>query len=123
MEKNEKEHEALRVKLRDAGSDSDSAEIHVHAERLRIRAKNPILRFTVIWPLLVIIVPGTIGAAAMESWLFAVNINDSALNKLLIVLMAMSLRTMLTAMTVVERVSNRIARLIMPDPTEDDEDA
>lgn len=123
LEKNEKDHEALRDKLRDAGSDSDSAEIHVHAERLRIRAKNPILRFTVIWPLLVIIVPGTIAAAAMESWLFAVNINDSALNKLLIVLMAMSLRTMLTAMTVVERVSNRIARLIMPDPTEDDEDA
>jgi len=77
----------------------------------------------VIWPLLVIIVPGTIGAAAMESWIFAVNGNDSALNKLLIVLMAMSLRTMLTAMTVVERVSNRIARIIMPDPTEDDEDA
>jgi hypothetical protein len=29
---------------------------------------------------------------------------------------------MLTAMTVVERVANRIARIIMPDPTEDDED-
>jgi hypothetical protein len=122
LEKNEQDHEALRSKLKDAGSDSDSAEIHVHAERLRIRAKNPILRFTVIWPLLVIIVPGTFGAAAMESWIFAENINDSALNKLLIVLMAMSLRTMLTAMTVVERVSNRIARIIMPDPTEDEED-
>ena len=122
LEKNEQDHEALRNKLKDAGSDSDSVEIHVHAERIRIRAKNPILRFSVIWPLLVIVVPGTIGAAAMESWLFAVNINDSALNKLLIVLMAMSLRTMLTAMTVVERVANRIARIIMPDPTEDDED-
>lgn len=123
LEKNEKDHEALRNKLKDAGSDSDSVEIHVHAERIRIRAKNPILRFSVIWPLLVVVVPGTIGAAAMESWLFAVNIDDSALNKLLIVLMAMSLRTMLTAMTVVERVANRIARIIMPDPTEDDEDA
>lgn len=122
LEKNEQDHEALRNKLKDAGSDSDSVEIHVHAERIRIRAKNPILRFSVIWPLLVIVVPGTIGAAAMESWLFAVNINDSALNKLLIVLMAMSLRSMLTAMTVVERVANRIARIIMPDPTEDDED-
>jgi hypothetical protein len=107
LEKNEKDHEALRNKLKDAGSDSDSVEIHVHAERIRIRAKNPILRFTVIWPLLVVVVPGTIGAAAMESWLFAVSIDDSALNKLLIVLMAMSLRTMLTAMTVVERVANR----------------
>jgi hypothetical protein len=123
LEKNEKDHEALRNKLKDAGSDSDSVEIHVHAERIRIRAKNPILRFSVIWPLLVVVVPGTIGAAAMESWLFAVNIDDSALNKLLIVLMAMSLRTMLTAMTVVERVANRIARMIIPDPTEDDEDA
>ncbi len=123
LEKNEKDHEELRNQLKEAGSDSDSAEIHVHAERIRIRAKNPILRFTVIWPLLAIIVPCTIGAAAMESWFFAVSINDSALNKLLIVLMAMSLRTMLTAMTVVERVSNRIARISMPDPTEDDEDS
>jgi hypothetical protein len=123
FEQNEKDHAALRDKLQDAGSDSDSAEIHVHTERIRLRAKIPILRLTVIWPLVLLVVPGTIGAAAMESWLFAVNSNDSALNKLLIVLMAMSLRTTLTAMTVVERVSNRIARVIMPDPTEDDEEA
>ena len=123
FEQNEKDHAALRDKLQDAGSDSDSTEIHVHTERIRLKAKIPVLRFTVIWPLVLLVVPGTIGAAAMESWLFAVNSNDSALNKLLIVLMAMSLRTTLTAMTVVERVSNRIARVIMPDPTEDDEEA
>jgi len=123
FEQNEKDHAALRDKLQDAGADSDSTEIHVHTERIRLKAKIPILRFTVIWPLVLLVVPGTIGAAAMESWLFAVNSNDSGLNKLLIVLMAMSLRTTLTAMTVVERVSNRIARVIMPDPTEDDEDA
>lgn len=123
FEKNEEDHRALRRELQAAGSDSDSAEIHVYTERIRIRAKLPILRLTVIWPLLVIVIPGTIGAAVLESWLFAVNINDSALNKLLIVLMAMSLQSMLKMMTVVESLSNRIARVLMPDPTEDDEDA
>jgi hypothetical protein len=123
FEKNEEDHEALRQELRAAGADSDAAEIRVHTERLRIRAKLPILRLTVIWPLLVIVFPGTIGAAALESWLFAVNVHDAALNKLLIVLMAISLRSMLRMMTVVESLSNRIARVLMPDPTEDDEDA
>jgi len=121
FEKNEEDHEALRRELKAAGSDSDSAEIRVYTERIRIRAKLPILRLTVIWPLLVIVLPGTIGAAAMESWLFAVNIDDSALNKLLIVLMAMSLQSMIRMITVVESLSNRIARVLMPDPTEGEE--
>ena len=121
FEKNEADHDALRKELKASGSDSDSAEIRVYTERIRIRAKLPILRLTVIWPLLVIVLPGTIGAAAMESWLFAVSVNDSALNKLLIVLMAMSLRSMLRMMTVVESLSNRIARVLMPDPTDEEE--
>lgn len=120
--KNEADHEALRNELESAGSDADAAEIRVHTERLRIRAKLPILRLTVIWPLLVIVLPGTILAAALESFLFAANGSDSALNKLLIVLMAMSLRSMLRMMTVVESLSNRTARVLTPDPTEDDED-
>ena len=121
FEKNEEDHDALRRELKAAGSDSDSAEIRVYTERIRIRAKLPILRLTVIWPLLVIVLPGTIGAAAMESWRFAVNIDDSALNKLLIVLMAMSLQSMIRMITVVESLSNRIARVLMPDPTEGEE--
>jgi hypothetical protein len=122
FEKNEADHEALRKELESAGSDADSAEIRVHTERLRIRAKLPILRLTVIWPLLVIVIPGTIVSAALESFLFAANGTESALNKLLIVLMAMSLRSMLRMMTVVESLSNRIARVLTPDPTEEDED-
>lgn len=123
FEKNEADHAALRKELEAAGSDADAAEIRVHTERLRIRAKLPILRLTVIWPLLVIVIPTTIAAAALESWLFAMTNTDSALNKLLIVLMAMSLRSVLRMMTVVESLSNRIARVLMPDPTEDDDEA
>lgn len=119
---NEADHDKLRDELTAAGSDKDAAEIRVHTERLRLKAKLPILRLTVIWPLLVIVIPGTIGAAALESWLFAISATDSALNKLLIVLMAMSLRSVLRMMTVVESLSNRIARTLMPDPTEEDED-
>ncbi len=122
FEQNEAEHEILRQELAASGSDRDAAEIRVHTERLRIRAKLPILRLTVIWPLLVIVIPGTIGAAALESLIFAMNNTDTSLNKLLIVLMAISLRSMLRMMTVVESLSNRIARTLMPDPTEDDED-
>ena len=123
FEKNERDHEALRKKLEESGSDEDAAEIGVHTERLRIRAKLPLLRLTVIWPLLVLVLPGTIFAAALESILFAASSTDSALNKLLIVLMAISLRSMLRMMTVVESLSNRIARTLMPDPTESDDDA
>jgi len=122
FEKNERDYEALRKELEDAGSDEDAAEIGVHTERLRIRAKLPLLRLTVIWPLLALVLPGTIFAAALESILFAQTSTDSALNKLLIVLMAMSLRSMLRMMTVVESLSNRIARILMPDPTESDDD-
>jgi hypothetical protein len=62
-------------------------------------------------------------AAAIESWVFAANNTDSSLNKLLIVLMAMSLRTTFKLITTVESMSNRIARVKQPDPTEDDEES
>lgn len=123
LEKNERDHEALRQELNDAGEDHEVAELHVITERMRIRANLPVLRFVVVWPMLAVVIPAMILAAAIESWVFAANNTDSSLNKLLIVLMALSLRTTFKLITTVESMSNRIARVKQPDPTEDDEES
>jgi ABC-type siderophore export system fused ATPase/permease subunit len=64
FEKNEQDHEALRKELEDSGSGQDAAEIGVHADRLRIRAKLPLLRLTVVWPLLALVLPAVHAANA-----------------------------------------------------------
>lgn len=112
----------LKEELQNSGHDSELAEITVHTERMKIRAKLPVLRLQVTGPILAIIFPGTILAAAIESWVFAANGTSSVFNKLLIILMGLSLRSMLHLTTVVETLSNRIARVTMPDPMDDEDD-
>lgn len=123
FDRNDAEHQALREELINAGTERDEAEIHVNTERLRLKAKIPVLRLIVTAPLLSVVLPATVVAAAIESWLFAVNGSSESLNKLLILLMAMSLRSMLQLTTSVEATTNRIARVTRPDPTDDEEDA
>jgi hypothetical protein len=81
-----------------------------------------VTRFTIIWPLLVAVFPLTIGAAAIESWMYATSGVDSALNKLLLVLMAGSIRTVFQTVNIFESTAVLTARAVRPDALDNDDE-
>lgn len=124
FEKNERAHEQLQEELLSGGRDAAETEIHVHTERMLIRAKLPVTRFTIIWPLLAVIFPLAVFAAAIESWTYAASGAESSLNKLLLVLMAGSIRSIFQTVNLFETVANLAARAVRPDALDrDDEEA
>jgi hypothetical protein len=122
FDRNELAHQQLADDLLEGGRDPGETEIHVHTERMLIRAKLPITRFIIIWPMLSIVFPLAIFAAAIESWMYAASGVDSALNKLLLVLMASSIRSIFQAVNVLETLANLTARAIRPDALDRDEE-
>jgi MFS family permease len=112
---NEAAHEKMRDELAAAGNAEAETEIHVHTERMLLLAKLPVQRFTIIWPL-------TVGAAFIESWMYVSAGVDTALNKLLLVLMALSIRSIFKLITVAEVVANMAARAIRPSGLDTDEE-
>jgi hypothetical protein len=122
FDRNELAHQQLADELLEGGRDPGETEIHVHTERMLIRAKLPVTRFVIIWPMLSIVFPLTIAAAAIESWMYAASGVDSALNKLLLVLMASSIRSTFQAINILETLANLTARAIRPDALDKDEE-
>lgn len=122
FDRNELAHQKLADDLLEGGRDPGETEIHVHTERMLIRAKLPITRFIIIWPMLSIVFPLAIFAAAIESWMYAASGVDSALNKLLLVLMASSIRSIFQAVNILETLANLTARAIRPDALDRDEE-
>lgn len=122
FDRNELAHQQLADEMLEGGRDPDETEIHVHTERMLIRAKLPITRFVIIWPMLSIVFPLAIAAAAIESWMYAASGVDSALNKLLLVLMAASIRSTFQAVNILETLANLTARAIRPDALDRDEE-
>ncbi len=122
FDRNELAHQQLADDLLEGGRDPGETEIHVHTERMLIRAKLPITRFIIIWPMLSIVFPLAIFAAAIESWMYAASGVDSALNKLLLVLMASSIRSIFQAVNILETLANLTARAIRPDALDRDEE-
>jgi hypothetical protein len=122
FDRNELAHQQLADDLLEGGRDPGETEIHVHTERMLIRAKLPITRFIIIWPMLSIVFPLAIFAAAIESWMYAASGVDSVLNKLLLVLMASSIRSIFQAVNILETLANLTARAIRPDALDRDEE-
>lgn len=122
FDRNELAHQELADELLEGGRDPGETEIHVHTERMLIRAKLPLTRFIIIWPMLSIVFPLAILAAAIESWMYAASGVDSALNKLLLVLMASSIRSIFQAVNILETLANLAARAIRPDALDRDEE-
>lgn len=122
FDRNELAHQQLADELLEGGRDPGETEIHVHTERMLIRAKLPLTRFIIIWPMLSIVFPLAIFAAAIESWMYAASGVDSALNKLLLVLMASSIRSIFQAVNILETLANLTARAIRPDALDRDEE-
>jgi len=122
FDRNELAHQQLADDLLEGGRDPGETEIHVHTERMLIRAKLPITRFIIIWPMLSIVFPLAIFAAAIESWMYAASGVDSTLNKLLLVLMASSIRSIFQAVNILETLANLTARAIRPDALDRDEE-
>ncbi len=119
---NEAAHEKMRDELSAAGNAEAETEIHVHTERMLLLAKLPVQRFTIIWPLLAVVFPLTVGAAFIESWMYVSAGVDTAFNKLLLVLMALSMRSIFKLITVAEVVANMAARAIRPNGLDTDEE-
>jgi hypothetical protein len=122
FERNELAQQAMQEELLSSGRTEAEAEVHVHTERLLVRAKLPVTRFTIIWPLLTAIFPLTIAAAAIESWMYASSGVDSALNKLLLVLMAASIRSVFQTVNIFESTAVLTARAVRPDALDSDEE-
>ena len=122
FEENEAAHAKMHEELMAAGNAEAETEIHVHTERMLLRAKLPVQRFTIIWPLLAIVFPLTVGAAFIESWMYVSSGVDQAFNKLLLVLMALSIRSIFKLITVAEVVANMAARAVRPDGFDADEE-
>ena len=122
FERNELAHQAMQEELLSSGKTEAETEVHVHTERLLARANIPVTRFTIIWPLLVAIFPLTIGAAAIESWMYAASGVDSAFNKLLLVLMAGSIRTVFQTVNIFESTAVLTARAVRPDALDNDDE-
>lgn len=122
FDKDELAHQQLAAEMLEGGRNAGETEIHVHTERMLIRAKLPVTRFTIIWPMLSIVFPLSIFAAAIESWMYAASGVDSALNKLLLVLMASSIRSIFKAINILEILANLSARAVRPDALDLDEE-
>lgn len=122
FDKDELAHKQLAAEMLEGGRNAGETEIHVHTERMLIRAKLPVTRFTIIWPMLSIVFPLSIFAAAIESWMYAASGVDSALNKLLLVLMASSIRSIFKAINILEILANLSARAVRPDALDLDEE-
>jgi hypothetical protein len=122
FDRNDLAHQQLADDLLKGGRSPGETEIHVHTERMLIRAKLPLTRFLIIWPMLSIVFPLAIFAAAIESWMYAASGVDSALNKLLLVLMASSIRSIFQAVNILEILANLSARAIRPDALDRDEE-
>ena len=122
FDKDELAHQQLAADMLEDGRNAGETEIHVHTERMLIRAKLPVTRFIIIWPMLSIVFPLAIFAAAIESWMYAASGVDSALNKLLLVLMASSIRSIFQAVNILETLANLTARAIRPDALDRDEE-
>jgi hypothetical protein len=123
FDKDELAHKQLADEMLEGGRNAGETEIHVHTERMLIRAKLPVTRFMIIWPMLSIVFPLAIFAAAIESWMYAASGVDSALNKLLLVLMASSIRSIFKAINILEILANLSARAVRPDALDlDDEE-
>ena len=122
FDRNDLAHQQLADELLESGRGPGETEIHVHTERMLIRAKLPLTRFVIIWPMLSIVFPLAILAAAIESWMYAASGVDSALNKLLLVLMASSIRSIFQAVNILETLANLSARAIRPDALDRDEE-
>jgi hypothetical protein len=122
FDRNDLAHQQLADDLLAGGRSPGETEIHVHTERMLIRAKLPLTRFLIIWPMLSIVFPLAIFAAAIESWMYAASGVDSALNKLLLVLMASSIRSIFQAVNILETLANLSARAIRPDALDRDEE-
>ncbi len=122
FDKDELAHQQLAADMLEDGRNAGETEIHVHTERMLIRAKLPVTRFIIIWPMLSIVFPLAIFAAAIESWMYAASGVDSALNKLLLVLMASSIRSIFKAINILEILANLSARAVRPDALDLDEE-
>jgi hypothetical protein len=122
FESNDQAHAKMQSELLAAGNDVVETEIHVHTERMLLRAKLPVQRFTIIWPLLAVVFPLSVGAAAIESWMYVSSGVDQAFNKLLLVLMALSIRSIFKLISVAEVVANMAARAVRPDGFDADEE-
>ncbi|MCF8546705.1 MAG: hypothetical protein K9G02_02150 [Microbacteriaceae bacterium] len=123
MEKNENAHRRLAKQLLDGGGDEVETEIHVHTERMLIRAKTPVTRFMIVWPMLSVVFPLAVAAAAIESHMYVLSGVDSSLNKLLLVLMASSIRSIFQTVAVFEALANLAARAVRQDAMDIDEEA
>ncbi len=122
FEQNDVAHAKMHDELMAAGNAEAETEIHVHTERMLLRAKLPVQRFTIIWPLLAVVFPLSLGAAFIESWMYVESGVDEAFNKLLLVLMALSMRSIFKLITVAEVVANMAARAVRPDGFDADEE-
>lgn len=123
MEKNENAQRRLAKQLLDGGGDEVETEIHVHTERMLIRAKTPVTRFMIVWPMLSIVFPLAVAAAAIESHMYVLSGVDSSLNKLLLILMASSIRSIFQTVAVFEALANLAARAVRHDAMDIDEEA
>ncbi len=123
MEKNENAHRRLAKQLLDGGGDEVETEIHVHTERMLIRAKTPVTRFMIVWPMLSVVFPLAVAAAAIESHMYVLSGVDSSLNKLLLILMASSIRSIFQTVAVFEALANLAARAVRQDAMDIDEEA
>jgi hypothetical protein len=123
MEKNENAHRQLAKQMLDGGGDEVETEIHVHTERMLIRAKTPVTRFMIVWPMLSIVFPLAVAAAAIESHMYVLSGFDSSLNKLLLILMASSIRSIFQTVAVFEALANLAARAVRHDAMDIDEEA
>jgi hypothetical protein len=122
MEKNETAHRQLAKQLLDGGGEEVETEIHVHTERMLIRAKAPVTRFTIVWPMLSVVFPLAVAAAAIESHMYVLSGVDSSLNKLLLILMASSIRSIFQTVAVFEALANLAARAVRRDAMDADEE-
>jgi hypothetical protein len=122
MEKNETAHRQLAKQLLDGGGEEVETEIHVHTERMLIRAKTPVTRFMIVWPMLSVVFPLAVAAAAIESHMYVLSGVDSSLNKLLLILMASSIRSIFQTVAVFEALANLAARAVRRDAMDVDED-
>lgn len=122
FEKNDAAQQRMAEELRAGGLNQAETEIHVHTERMLLRAKLPVQRFTIVWPMLATVFPLAIGAALIESIMYVASGVDQAFNKLLLVLMALSLRSVFKYVTLAEAVASLSARAIRPDGFDDEDE-
>jgi hypothetical protein len=122
MEKNENAHRQLAKQMLDGGGEEVETEIHVHTERMLIRAKMPVTRFMIVWPMLSVVFPLAVAAAAIESHMYVLSGVDSSLNKLLLILMASSIRSIFQTVAVFEALANLAARAVRRDAMDADEE-